>query len=188
MKTFIGILLTGVFIITFGFLRKIAPDRSNLEILGEQSHFPLVSGNNLNREIFEFPRDFIKNYNLVFIPFQQRQQEIVNTWIPFVLEIEGTFPDFIYYELPTIYEMPALSRTFINEGMRAGIPDDTVRQRTITLYIDKDSFKKALGIQSENEVYIFLVNKEGKILWSELGPYTKEKAQSMVDFLEGSIQ
>ena len=48
---------------------------------------------------------------------------MVNTWIPFVQELEERIPGFVYYELPTIYEMPTISRTFINEGMRVGIAD-----------------------------------------------------------------
>jgi hypothetical protein len=85
----------------------------------------------------------------------------------------------MYYELPTIYEMPSISRTFINEGMRAGIPDQTARERTITLYIDKDEFKSALGISSEDEISLFLVDKQGSIIWRSSGTYMKEKAKDL---------
>jgi len=102
---------------------QIAPDKSNLLVLKDQPHFPVVSGFNLNRQEFEFPRDFGAELNLVIVPFQRWQQETVNTWVPYLQDVEDEFPNFIYYELPTIYEMPAISRTFINEGMRAGIPN-----------------------------------------------------------------
>ena len=111
------------------FLWRIAPAKSRLQILQPEAHFPVVSGYNLNRQEFEFPRDFAGKFNLVIVPFQQYQQRVVNTWVPFAQEVEAAFPGFIYYELPTIYEMPVLSRTFINEGMRAGIPDQTSRER-----------------------------------------------------------
>ena len=100
-------------------------------------------------------------------------------------EIEASFPGFIYYELPTIYEMPVLSRTFINEGMRAGIPDETARQRTITLYLDKETFKDALDIQSEDDIYLFLVDQAGNILWHSTGEYSPEKAISLLQFIQG---
>ncbi len=154
MKIFIGALLAGLVIATLSLIRKIAPDPSKLLVREDQPHFPIVTGNNLNREKFEFPRDFAGKVNLVIIPFQQKQQLDVNTWIPFAKEIEYTFPAFVYYELPTIYQLPTLSRTFINEGMRAGIPDETARQRTITLYLDKETFKQALNIASENQIYL----------------------------------
>jgi hypothetical protein len=152
----------------------------------EGVHFPKVSGFNLDRQEFEFPRDFGAELNLVIVPFKQYQQQIVNTWIPFAQEVEASFPGFIYYELPTIYQMPVLSRTFINEGMRAGIPDQTARERTITLYLDKQKFKSALGIQSEDDIYLFLVDREGNILWQAVGEYTEEKGNDLVKFLQKS--
>jgi hypothetical protein len=183
MKIFIGVLGAGIMLGIFVFMKKIAPDQSKLVVHGEQARFPIVTGNNLNREKFEFPRDFGGKYNLLIIPFQQSQQADVNAWIPFAQELERNFPGFIYYELPTIYELPTLSRTFINEGMRAGIPDETARKRTVTLYLDKASFKETLDIQTEEEIHLFLVDINGEILWSDKGQYTSDKADSLQDYL-----
>jgi hypothetical protein len=164
--------------------RRIVPGSSKLIVRDGNSRFPIVSGYNLERQAFEFPRDFSGELNLVIIPFQQYQQRTVNTWIPTLQEIEASFPGFIYYELPTITGMPAVSRTFINEGMRAGIPDKTARERTITLYLNKEAFKTALDIPSEEEIYLFLVDRDGNILWRVTGAYSPEKANDLVDIIQ----
>jgi len=163
---------------------KIIPAKSRLFVVKDEPHFPVVSGFNLNRQEFEFPRDFGAELNLVIVPFQQWQQNTVNTWVPYVQDLEDEFPNFIYYELPTIYEMPVLSRTFLNEGMRAGIPDETARQRTITLYLDKSKFKSALGIASEEDIYLFLVDRDGEILWQTTGSHTAAKAKELFQFIQ----
>jgi len=178
------LLIAGIGLMIGFLIWKIAPGKSILLINREGPHFPTVSGYNLNREEFEFPRDFGGTLNLVIIPFKQEQQIIVNTWISTMQEIEAAVPGFIYYELPTIYEMPMLSRTFLNEGMRAGIPDETARQRTITLYLDKASFKNALDIQTEDDIYLLLVDQKGNILWRSTGEYTPEKAASLLQFIQ----
>ncbi len=177
-------LIAGLVAGGLGLLWRIAPARSRLLITRNDLHFPVVSGFNLDRQEFEFPRDFGGELNLVIVPFQQWQQRVVNTWIPTAQEIEASFPGFIYYELPTIYEMPVISRTFINEGMRAGIPDQTARERTITLYLDKDSFKSALDIRSEDDIYLFLVDRDGNILWQTVGEYTPEKANELLEVIK----
>ncbi len=177
-------LLSGILIGGAALAWQIAPAKSRLFVLKSEPHFPLVSGFNLNRQEFEFPRDFGAELNLVIVPFQRYQQEIVNTWVPFVQDVEVGFPNFIYYELPTIYEMPVLNRTFLNEGMRAGIPDETARERTITLYLDKAKFKDALDITSEDDIYLFLVDRTGEILWQTTGEYTPEKAADLLQFLQ----
>lgn len=176
--------IAGVLIGAGALFWNFAPGKSRLSINRPESHFPTVSGYNLERKEFVFPRDFGGDLNLVIVPFKQYQQSTVNTWIPTAQEIEAAFPGFIYYELPTIYEMPILSRTFINEGMRAGIPDETARQRTITLYLDKEKFKSALNIPDEDTIYLFLVNREGEILWKTTGPHSSEKAEDLIDFIE----
>ena len=177
-------LIAGLVVVGAGLTWKIMPSKSKLLVLRDEPHFPVVSGFNLDRQEFEFPHDFGGDYNLVMVPFQRYHQEIVNTWIPFAQEVEASFPGFIYYELPTIYEMPALSRTFLNEGMRAGIPDQTARERTITLYLNKDTFKTALGIPNENDIYLILVDRSGEILWSTTGAYTAEKADGLLRFIQ----
>jgi hypothetical protein len=163
---------------------RIAPAKSRLQILKPDPHFPMVSGFNLDRQEFEFPRDFGGELNLLIIPFQQYHQTIVNTWIPTLQEIEASFPGFIYYELPTIYEMPVLSRTFINEGMRAGIPDQTARERTITLYLDKAAFRSALDITTEDDIHLFLIDRDGEILWRTIGEFSQEKADDLLQFVQ----
>lgn len=177
------ILIAGLFIAGASLAWRIFPGRSRLAINREGLHFPLVSGYNLDREEIEFPRDFGGDLNLVIVPFQQYQQTIVNTWIPFAQQTERDNPGFMYYELPTIYNLPAFARGFINEGMRAGIPDQTARERTITLYIDKDPFKAALGIEDEDDIYLFLVDREGDILWRASDEYTESKASELIEVI-----
>ena len=178
------LIVSGVVIGIAGLIWKIAPGKSKLLISPGETQFPVVSGYNLNRQEFEFPRDFEGELNLVIVPFQQYQQTIGNTWLPFAQEVEASFPGFVYYELPTIYEMSALSRTFLNECMRAGIPDETARQRTITLYLDKEAFRSALDIPGENDVHLFLVDPDGNILWRTTGQYTTEKASELIALIK----
>jgi hypothetical protein len=60
-----------------------------LEVGSDGAQFPTVSGFSLKRQEFEFPRDFRGDLNLLFVPFLQPQQLIVNTWIPFANELES---------------------------------------------------------------------------------------------------
>ena len=163
---------------------RLRVGRSRLQIPEGEARFPLVSGYNLQREEYQFPADFGGDLNLLLVPFQRQQQRDVNTWIPSAQTLERTYGGLIYYELPTIYRLPALSRTFINEGMRAGIPDQTARERTVTLYLDKEAFKDALAIKGEDEIQLFLVDREGTILWRGTGPHSAEMERDLVEVLE----
>lgn len=163
---------------------RVGVRQSRLIINSDDVHFPTVSGFNLDRQEFEFPQDFAGDLNLLFIPFLQHQQSTVNTWIPFAQELEASFPGVAYYELPTIDEMPMMARTFVNEGMRAGIPDQTARERTITLYIDTARFMQSTDIPNKNEVHILLVNRSGEILWRTTGDYDSQKGQYLLEVFQ----
>jgi hypothetical protein len=145
--------------------------------------FPLVKAENLNRETIEIPSQLQGEVNLVMVAFQQWHQGIVNSWVPFLESLAERHENFDYYELPTIRKMNFVYRRFIDGGMRAGIPSRNTRARTITLYIDKDPFKEALDIVTEETIYLFLIDKEGNILWESQGSLSEEKADSLESVL-----
>jgi len=181
------ILLVSLLFLAALWLPRVSVGESKLDVPDDSERFPTVSGSNLDREELEFPRDFAGDLNLVIVPFEQRQQLDVNTWIPLARELEATYEGFVYYETPTIYQLPALSRTFINEGMRAGIPDQTSRERTVTLYLDKDAFKQSLGIDSEEIIHIFLCDAEGVIIWRTMGVYSEANAAGLLQAVEENL-
>ncbi len=140
---------------------------------------PNVTGSNLLRQKVELPADLQGKTNLLFIAFSQWQQMEVDTWVPLAQELEQTHPGFHFYELPTIQRRNVLSQAFINEGMRAGIPDRATRERTITLYIDKQAFQRALNMSDEDHIYILLVDQAGNILWQARGANTVQNGASL---------
>ena len=146
--------------------------------------FPTITGSNLQRRKFVFPVDFSGRLNIAIIAFQQWQQTQVNTWIPLLEQIEEKYEGVVYYELPVIRRMNILGRTFINEGMRAGIPNKKSRERTVTFYTDKRAFKEALDIPDERNIYVLLVDANGEVLWRTEGILAPDKAEA----LEKAIQ
>lgn len=142
-------------------------------------HFPAASGKNLNRKSFELPSDFEGDHNLVIIAFYRDQQRLVDTWVPSLNELERRYNNFRYYELPTISLGYLWMRGIIDGGMRAGIQNDRTRNRTITLYLSKTIFKKALKVEDENMIYLFLVTRAGEILWNGSGGFEDSEFQSI---------
>jgi len=141
--------------------------------------FPTVSGSNLLRQKQTLPQDFQGKLNLIFIPFQQWQQMEVDSWSALAGELEEQFEDLVYYELPTIQSRNSFSRMFLNEGMRAGIPNPKTRERTITLYLNKADFRAALGMADEDHIYILVVDRQGAEFFRTRGPYNREAEASL---------
>jgi hypothetical protein len=141
--------------------------------------FPEVRGSNLEGREFALPSDFEGEVNLVFIAFKRGQQELVDTWLPLAKDLTVRYGGLRYYELPTIHKTNAAVRWFINNGMRRGIEDVHARESTITLYIDKDPFREALGLAHEDTIYVLLVDAQGRVLWKTEGKHTGEHASEI---------
>ncbi len=150
--------------------------------------FPSVSGANLSRKTVSLPGGLEGELNLLIIAFQRWQQGLIESWMPLLEQLERTIPGMRYYELPIIQRLDPISRTFINEGMRAGIPDSHARERTITLYVDKSHFRSALGLPDEDTIYTVLVDREGQVLWRAEGALTGQKADSLLTAVQQRTQ
>jgi hypothetical protein len=141
--------------------------------------FPTVMGSNLLREKLTLPRDFQGKLNVIFVAFYQWHQMEVNSWIPLAKELEEQTEGVYYYELPTIQSRNVFYQKFINEGMRAGIPNPTSRERTITLYLNKAAFRHDLEMPDEDHIYALIVDRLGNVLFSTRGSYTPEAGESL---------
>lgn len=149
--------------------------------------FPPTEGSNLAKRAFNLPDDFEGELNVVLVAFQRWHQNQVDTWAPLLDELEHTVPGLRYYELPVIRGMNRFSQWMLDEGMRAGIPSQPVRARTITIYTDKERFRVALKMPEENHIYVMLVSRQGEILWRGRGAYTQEAAVSLKEAIEAQL-
>ncbi|MHC1740365.1 MAG: hypothetical protein AB9897_04565 [Anaerolineaceae bacterium] len=136
--------------------------------------FPIVSGSNLLRKKLTLPQDFQGKLNLVFIPFERWHQMEVDSWSVLAEDLEKKFEGLVYYELPTLQSGGSIYKFFLNEGMRAGIPNPKTRERTITLYLDKTNFRAALDMPDEEHIYVLVVDRQGKEFFRVRGPYSRE--------------
>lgn len=139
-------------------------------------YFPAIPTANLQRQRLTAPTDLEGRFNLALIAFRQWHQSLVDTWLDFARALETeTAGGVKYYEFPTISERNSLAQLFINEGMRAGIRNNTARQRTMTLYVDMNAFLQALEIKDTETIYALLIDRDGAVWWRASGPFEREK-------------
>lgn len=148
-----------------------------------EGRFPSLTGIDLHGQEREIPKGFKGEFNIVAVAFQRQQQKDVDTWIPKIEAIIERSDALKFYEIPVIYEVNMANRMFINNGMRAGIEEDNARSRTITVYTSREDFIKLMSME-EDHIYIFLLNKNGEILWRHKGPYDDDAFQNLNDVMK----
>jgi hypothetical protein len=146
--------------------------------------FPRVEGSNLEGRRFALPGDFEAEYNVVLVAFRREQQADVDSWLPFLRQQQLSERGIRVYELPTLNRSYRLMRGFIDGGMARGIPEKATREATITLYIDKSAFKKALAISSEERIITLIVARDGRVLWRADGRFAPAAGAELAGALD----
>jgi hypothetical protein len=137
--------------------------------------FPSVTGHDLNGRTLQLPKDLAGDVDLLFIAFVRGQQADVDTWKNFADAAQKNHPNLKVYEVPVLARGISLMRGFIDGGMRNAIKTDAARAATVTLYIDKEQFRHALDIPSEDRITVLLIKRDGTVLWKATGPYDAAK-------------
>jgi hypothetical protein len=151
-------------------------------------YFPYIHGSNLNGRRFHLPRQFEGEWNLLLIAFQIWHQNDVNTWIPLAERLLHVYPNFQYYELPVVGVQSDANQARIDNGMRSGLPDWSTRARTITLYICREEFCKAVELSDDRRIYALLVNREGDIAWAAEGPLRSQTVATDLEMTLATLQ
>jgi hypothetical protein len=141
--------------------------------------FPVISGQDLLRRSVVLPSGLEGQYNIVLVAFQRWHQGLIDSWLLPISKLEERYPGLRHYEVPVLPRMNLFSRTFINEGMRAGIPDPTVRAATVTLYVDRDAFMRRLELPGDHTIYTMLLDSQGNVLWRSSGVYSPQVGESL---------
>jgi hypothetical protein len=141
--------------------------------------FPQVTGDNLNGRRFEIPGGLDAPFNILLVAFHRGQQDDVDTWLATACEMASAHANVEYYELPTINSGWGLVRNWIDGGMRGGIPDFGTRDRTITLYTDTAKFRELAGIDGPEQIWVGLVDREGRVFWSARGRATEDSLRAL---------
>jgi hypothetical protein len=150
--------------------------------------FPKVEGSNLEGKRFSLPGDFGGELNVVLVAFRREQQADVDTWVPFLKATAATRGALQVYEVPTLNRSYKLVRGFIDGGMARGIPEKATRETTITLYIDKTPFKRALAITKEDAIRVLLIARDGRVLWHVDGAYATEHGIALAAAIDAALQ
>ncbi|KAL9649830.1 hypothetical protein ABK040_009643 [Willaertia magna] len=145
--------------------------------------FPQTETTALSRQAITLPKDFKHKLNVCVFGFKKEQKVDVKTWEPFLLDLKqnGEWKDknVDFYVIPTMPQLFWLIQNTIFEAMYWGTQTEML-QRSIPIHTNQDEFRKSLGIESDSEVCVCVIEKEGKVLSKLNGAFTKEKGQELL--------
>ena len=146
--------------------------------------WPEITGVNLNGQTVSLPKDLQNQYSILAVGFERYHQQHIDEWHSWLKQT--TNEKIKFYEVPIIYNMNIIKRFWLNNVMRYYIKDETIRGQTITVYTDREQLAEMMKLDL-HDVYIFVINSEGKILWQEKGSLDETKEKKLGCFLRGIL-
>jgi hypothetical protein len=153
----------------------------NNDLVGQQ--WPSVKGKSLTDEQVSIPEDFAGKATLLLFGYKQDSQFDIDRWL-IALDMTNTKID--VYEIPTIEGMfPRMFSTFIDNGMRSGIPKE-LWKGVITVYEDGKIVQKFTGNQQANNARVVLLNKSGEISFFYDRGFSVEALNAVRELIEST--
>ncbi len=119
-----------------------------------------ASGQSLEGEKVQIPDDFSGENTLLLLGYKQDSQFDIDRWL---IALDMTETAVAAYEIPTIQGMaPRMFSTFIDNGMRRGIPKP-LWKGVITVYEDGDKVQRYTGNQNPNNARVILLGPDGSV-------------------------
>ena len=141
--------------------------------------FPSIQGKNLNKRSLTIPDDFTEKNLFIIVAFLQWQQRAVDEVIEH-LEANDVHLTHHIIEVPVIQQTTWLRQVRLDTLMRMGIRDREVRQRTITVYLDKKEFQASLNIPNDESIHWFVVeHATKKILMRGAGNISQQEIDTI---------
>lgn len=121
-----------------------------------------VKGQSLEGKNVLIPDDFKGSKSLLLFGYKQDSQFDIDRWL---IGLDMTQTTVNVYEIPTIQGMfPRMFSTFIDSGMRSGIPKE-LWKGVITIYQDGEKVQKFTGNQKPNNARVMLLDEHGYVLY-----------------------
>ena len=132
----------------------------NKDITGQT--FPAVVGSTLEKTSLSIPSDLTDDLTLLLIGYVQNSQFDIDRWL---IGLDMTQTQVNVYEIPTIQGLfPQMFSTFIDNGMRKGIPKP-LWKGVVTVYEDGETVQAFTGNENSSNARVVLLDKNGKILY-----------------------
>jgi len=147
--------------------------------------FPQLAARDLDGRKVALPAGLPGEWNVVIVAFRRQQQELVDSWVPWLEEQAAAMPWLRFAELPAIGLQWQPARLVIDGGMAAAIRDQQTRRRTLTVYTDVRRVTAPLGIGDRDTIWLFLVDRAGQVRWRGSGGWDAVTAAGLAAALAG---
>ena len=146
--------------------------------------FPDLYAQDLTDEFITLPAKAEGKISLLAVSFSRPEEGVIESWTkPFADEFKGN-SNTAYYEIAMIGDVGWVS-IFIFNGIKGGTKEDKKKNVLVFWEKTKDDFKKIFNVTDDKLIYVYLLDKKGRIKFMKSGE--KAMSQDIQEILETAL-
>lgn len=154
------------------------------------NQFPPMEGESLTNELINIPEDLVGKYSIIGLAYSKKSEEHLKTWF------RPAYYQFLYKpEKPSLFQSTYdIHLYFVPMFTGAKRPayqsvmnkvKETIDPKLLPYVLfykgELKRYKKELQFQGKDLPYFFVLDPQGKIIYTTYGKYTESKMQDIVD-------
>ncbi|MBX9578497.1 MAG: hypothetical protein K2W97_08510 [Chthoniobacterales bacterium] len=149
----------------------------------DKMSIPRLHARDLNGNNWGIPHDLPANKTLLLFVFKREQQSLIDSWID-GLGLRASENKIAWIEIPLLQKPWKILSSWIDQRMKRGITNHDLRGHVWTIYTNRGSFLKNIGLNSSDSICVLVVRKDGSVLSSASGEYSKSSAELILKELQ----
>ncbi|MHB1249356.1 MAG: hypothetical protein ACYCZL_08180 [Polaromonas sp.] len=153
---------------------------------GVMGRLPAFMAQSLLHRPIAMPQGLPSDRTLALITFQRGHRAQAESWIQ-GLNLRND-ASIAWLRIPVLDDpgTPA-GRSALERKLLQHYPGDAERAKLVPLFTDRASFVRSAGLLGPSQAYAVVVNRQGDVLARVMGPYDPDKAQTLRETLQGSV-
>ena len=154
------------------------------------TQFPELKAETLDNKTITFPTDTKGKSTLICMAYSAEAETDLRTWY------EPTYDKFIaktglmddvydvnVYFIPMFTGVKAIGADKAKEDMKKTVQED-LQPHVVVYRGDLDAYKEPLKMDDKTKPYIYVLDKDGKIVFVTSGAYTEDKMDEIDEYIE----
>ncbi|WP_309681441.1 hypothetical protein [Polaromonas sp.] len=145
-------------------------------------HLPAFMSQTLMRQPLAVPDGLPSDRTLALITFKRGQRDQADSWIR-GLNLQND-ASIAWVRMPVIKDPGTLTgRSAVEDKLLRHYPTDTERANLVPVFTDRANFARSAGLNSTEQVYAVVINRQGEVLARMGGQYDPDKARTLRETL-----
>src|SRR5215472_8113303 len=148
--------------------------------------FPRLQEENLNGQQVVLPDAASGKVAVFVMGFSKASKTPTEAWAKRTQNDFGKMSGFVLYQMPVLEAVPKMIRGMVISGIKKGVPESE-RANFVPVLHNEDELKKLVGFGAEDDAYIVLLDRSGKVTYQTHGssvdpgyPELKAKVQTLL--------